>query len=86
MAPSVTPRPDTRPASDLIPVLLVDDQPSNLTALEAMLASSGCQLVTAQSADQALLALLDRDFAAIVLDIRMRGMSGLELASLIRRR
>ena len=41
---------------------------------------SGCQLVRAQSADEALLALLEQDFAAIVLDIRMPGMSGLELA------
>jgi PAS domain S-box-containing protein len=51
-----------------------------------MLASSGCQLVSVQSADEALLALLNRDFAAIVLDIRMPGMSGFELADLIRQR
>jgi signal transduction histidine kinase/CheY-like chemotaxis protein len=72
--------------SELIPILLVDDQPSNLTALEAILATSGCQLVSAQSADEALLALLERDFAAIVLDVRMPGMSGFELASMIRQR
>jgi signal transduction histidine kinase len=72
--------------TDLIPILLVDDQTSNLTALEAILASSGCQLVLAQSPEMALLALLDREFAAIVLDVRMPTMSGLELAALIRQR
>jgi signal transduction histidine kinase len=71
---------------DVAPILLVDDQPSNLQALEALLASTGCQLVRAQSADEALLALLDQEFAAIVLDIRMPGMSGIELASLIKQR
>jgi PAS domain S-box-containing protein len=67
-------------------VLLVDDQVGNLEALEAVLEPSGCQLVRAQSADEALLALLDHEFAAIVLDIRMPGMDGLELAQLIRKR
>jgi signal transduction histidine kinase len=72
--------------TDLIPILLVDDQTSNLTALEAILASSGCQLVLAQSPEEALLALLDREFAAIVLDVRMPNISGFELAGLIRQR
>ncbi|MBI4499602.1 MAG: response regulator [Gemmatimonadetes bacterium] len=69
-----------------VQILLVDDQPVNLEALELMLAPSGCKCVRAKSADEALLALLDQDFAAIVLDIRMPGMTGLELASLIKRR
>jgi signal transduction histidine kinase len=71
---------------DVVPLLLVDDQPSNLQALETLLGSTGCRLVRAQSADEALLALLDQDFAAIVLDIQMPGMNGLELASLIKQR
>jgi PAS domain S-box-containing protein len=67
-------------------VLIVDDQPRNLDALEVMLEPIGCTLVRALSADQALLCLLKHDFAAIVLDIRMPGMSGLELAQLIKQR
>jgi signal transduction histidine kinase len=71
---------------DLVKVLLVDDQVSNLEALQAVLTSGGCELVCAQSANEALLALLEHDFAAIVLDIRMPGTSGLELARLIKAR
>src|SRR5689334_8813435 len=72
--------------SDLARILVVDDQASNLEAIEALLAHSGCVMVRAQSADEALLALLDQEFAAIVLDIKMPGMSGIELAELIKQR
>ena len=48
--------------------------------------TAGYRLVRAQTADEALLALLDDDFAAIVLDIQMPGMSGIELAQLIKQR
>jgi signal transduction histidine kinase len=68
------------------PVLVVDDEARNLDVLEATLAETGCHLVRARSADEALLALLDRDFAAIVLDVKMPGMSGFELASIVRAR
>ena len=63
-------------------ILIVDDEARNLDALEVMLQSSGCTLVRAQSADEALLALLHHEFAAMILDIRMPGMSGIELAKL----
>ncbi len=67
-------------------VLIVDDKPRNLDALEVMLAPSDCVLVRASSADEALLRLLSDDFAAIVLDIRMPDMNGIDLAGLIKAR
>ena len=72
--------------TDVVRILVVDDQPTNLEALDALLASTGCLTVRAQSANEALLALLEFDFAAIILDIKMPGMSGLELAELIKQR
>src|SRR3954469_14522115 len=77
---------DPQRADDAARVLIVDDQPRNLDALEVMLEPIGCTLVRAQSADEALLCLLRDDFAAIVLDIRMPGMGGIELAQLIKGR
>lgn len=71
---------------DGVPILVVDDQPMNLDAIDAVLAQTGCRLVRASSADGALLALLEQDFAAIVLDIKMPGMNGIDLADLIKAR
>ena len=84
----MTPNPDIdRAALPKRPkVLIVDDQPRNLDVLEAMLQPLDCALVRAQSADEALLCLLRNDFAAIVLDIRMPGMGGIELATVIKQR
>ncbi|MCE9580304.1 MAG: response regulator, partial [Deltaproteobacteria bacterium] len=67
-----------------VSVLLVDDEPRNLDALEAVLDDPGYRLLRAESADQALRLLLDHDVAAMVLDIKMPGMSGFELAQLIK--
>ena len=67
-------------------ILIVDDQPRNLDVLEVMLGDLDCELVRATSPDEALLHLVRNDFAALVLDIRMPGMSGLELAALIKQR
>src|SRR5262249_24174383 len=67
-------------------VLIVDDQPRNLDVLEVMLADADCTLVRATSAEEALLAVVRHDFAALVLDIRMPGMNGIELATLIKQR
>lgn len=67
-------------------VLIVDDQARNLDALEAMLAPLDCVFVRAETSDQALLSLLRHDFAAIILDIRMPDMSGIDLAKLIKQR
>jgi signal transduction histidine kinase len=51
-----------------------------------MLQPTGCTPVRATSADEALLAVLRHDFAAMILDIRMPGMSGIELANLVKKR
>jgi signal transduction histidine kinase len=71
---------------DLVPVLVVDDHPPNLDAIDLVLTESGCRLIRAHSADQALLALLEQDVAAIVLDIKMPDMNGIDLATLIKTR
>ena len=67
-------------------LLIVDDEPRNLDALEAMLESLGCVFVRASSGEEALLCLLRDDFAAIVLDIRMPGIGGIELTRMIKQR
>ncbi len=73
-------------AQEQATLLIVDDEPRNLDALEVMLQSSGCGFVRAGSADEALLAMLHQNFAAVILDIRMPGMGGIELAQLIKQR
>ena len=67
-------------------ILIVDDEGRNLDSLEVMLQPTGCTAIRATSADDALLAMLRHDFAAMILDIRMPGMSGIELANLIKQR
>ena len=69
-----------------INILIVDDEPKNLTVLEAVLDDPGYRLVRAETADQALLALLVEEFALLILDIRMPGMTGFELAQMIKGR
>ncbi len=68
----------------VINILLVDDERRNLDALEAILDDPGYRLLRAEDADAALRLLLDHDVAAIVLDIKMPGVSGFELAQLIK--
>lgn len=86
MTPDTLP-PDLSPRSDEIAkVLVVDDQASNLEALGALLERCDCSLVHAHSADEALLQLLDQDFAAIILDVVMPDMDGLDLARVIKQR
>jgi len=66
-------------------VLLVDDHPANLLALEAVLEPLGLLLVRANSGREALRQLLNNEFAAIVLDVNMPDMDGFETAALVRR-
>ena len=67
-------------------VLIVDDQPDMLVAMEAMLEGVSPLIVTAGSGREALKHLLDRDFAVILLDVKMPEMDGFETAALIRER
>jgi CheY-like chemotaxis protein len=67
-------------------ILLVDDRPDNLLALEAILGSLGQTLVRAASGEEALKALLADDYAVILLDVQMPGMDGFETAAHIKRR
>jgi serine phosphatase RsbU (regulator of sigma subunit) len=69
-----------------INVLAVDDQPSNLLALEAVLADLKANLVKATSGAEALGHLLQKEFAVILMDVKMPGMDGFETAELIRKR
>jgi len=71
---------------ETVKLLLVDDESRNLDALESILDSSGCMLIRALTADEALFAILQHDFAAIILDIKMPGTDGLELARMIKMR
>jgi two-component system sensor histidine kinase/response regulator len=81
-----TDRPADRPTDDRVNILLVDDQPANLVALEAMLEDLGQNLVRAESGREALKRLLNDDFAVILLDVKMPEMDGFETAELIRQR
>ena len=67
-------------------ILLVDDRPENLLALEAILGSLNQILVRASSGEEALRALLKDEFALILLDVQMPGMDGFETAAQIKAR
>jgi len=76
----------TEDRSQRSPILLVDDQQANLVALEAVLKDLGQDLVWAKSGQEALSLVFDRNFAVILLDVRMPDMDGFETAELIRKR
>src|ERR1700687_1613915 len=78
--------PKEQPAADRVKILLVDDSPENLVSLEAALEGLGQQLVLARSGMEALRYLLEDDFAAILLDVKMPEMDGFQTAELIRSR
>jgi CheY-like chemotaxis protein len=83
--PAPRERPPTLPPEP-VSILLVDDQPEGLLALEATLAPLGQRLVLAKSGREALRHLLTGDFAVILLDVVMPEMDGFETAQLIRER
>jgi signal transduction histidine kinase len=73
-------------AVDKAKILLVDDEPKSLFALQELLSTLGQNLMVAQSGEEALRLALKNDFAVILLDVRMPGIDGFETARLIRSR
>ena len=69
-----------------VKILLVDDTPENLISLEAALEALDEELVLANSGKEALRYLLDDDFAAILLDVKMPEMDGFAATRAIRER
>jgi signal transduction histidine kinase/DNA-binding response OmpR family regulator len=82
--------PDPTPAASVpeqhAAILVVDDRPDKLLALEAVLEDLGQPIIRADSGREALRHVLQQDFAVILLDVNMPGMDGFETASLIRQR
>lgn len=77
--------PETSP-QERVKILLVDDSAENLISLEAALDGLGQELVLASSGMEALRHLLEDDFAAILLDVKMPEIDGFQTAELIRSR
>ncbi|MFL5523138.1 MAG: ATP-binding protein [Gemmatimonadaceae bacterium] len=71
---------------DPVKILLVDDRPENLLALEAILEPLGQILIRADSGPDALRCVLESEFAMILLDVQMPGMNGFEVAEIIKSR
>jgi diguanylate cyclase (GGDEF)-like protein/PAS domain S-box-containing protein len=69
-----------------IHILLVDDRPENLLALEAIIESDDCKPIKATSGEEALAHLLKYDFAVILLDVQMPGIDGFGTAKIIKAR
>lgn len=65
-------------------LLIVDDLPENLVALEALIRAPGRPVFRAQSAEEALTLLLEHEFALAIVDVQMPGMNGFELAEMMR--
>ena len=65
-------------------LLIVDDLPENLRALDALIRGEGRLVFQASSGDEALALMLQHEFALAILDVQMPGMDGFELAELMR--
>ena len=72
--------------ADRVNILIVDDEPKNLMVLETVLDDPGYRLIRANSGEEALLSLMAHEFAVLVLDVRMPGMTGFELAQMVKER
>lgn len=77
---------DSAMSTENVNILIVDDHPENLLALEAVLMSPNYCFVKANSGEEALMYVLQQDFAVIVLDVQMPGLNGFETAKLIKER
>ena len=66
-------------------ILIVDDHPENLVALEAILDADGRNLVKANSGQEALTLAVKMEFSLVLLDVQMPEMDGFEVASLMRK-
>jgi signal transduction histidine kinase len=64
-------------------ILLVDDQPARLLSYAAILGGLGLELVSARSGPEALMRLMEKEFAVVLLDVSMPGMDGFETAGMI---
>src|SRR5882672_7647981 len=73
-------------AEERINILMVDDSPTNLLALESILQAPDRNLVSASSGDDALRYLLNNEVAVILMDVYMPELDGLETAEMIRGR
>ena len=73
------------PSNDAVNILVVDDMPDKLMAMETVLESLGQNVIQVNSGRDALRHLLEKDFAVILLDVNMPDMDGLETAAMIRR-
>jgi signal transduction histidine kinase/DNA-binding response OmpR family regulator len=74
------------PPREPVNILVVDDRPAKLIAMEALLADLGENVICVRSGADALRQLPERDFAVILLDVNMPDMDGFETAALIRQR
>src|ERR1700761_352725 len=72
---------DVMKTNTRVNILMVDDEPANLTALEAILEDLGQNLVKAHSGKEALRHVLEQDFAVILLDVQMADIDGIETAT-----
>jgi CheY-like chemotaxis protein len=73
-------------SQDRATILLVDDNPANLLAYRAILSDLRQNILSANSGEEALRYLLEKDFSLVLLDVRMPGMDGFEVAELMRQR
>ena len=77
---------EANPYATQASILIVDDDAASLMGLEAVLHNLGARIVIASSGEEALRKVLDDDFAAILMDVRMPGIDGFTCAKLIRER
>jgi signal transduction histidine kinase len=68
---------------DTVKILIVDDRPENLHAMQVTLAPLGVAMLTAGSGNEALALMLRHEFALVLLDVQMPGMDGFETATLM---